>query len=89
MGLRGAQRLLFILGVVFLALQYAIERIPNLIPGTPSEFFMLGGVPIPGAFGVAFILLATTSWLNWKFKVAWEERHKSPPAPTEEQPADR
>ena len=88
MSLRGAHRVLLMLGIVLLVLQYAIERIPNLIPGAPSEYFMLGGVPIPGVFGGAFILLVTTSWLNWKFRVAWEERSKSLTAPTKERPTD-
>ncbi len=77
MSLKGAQRLLFFLGLIFLAVQYAIERIPDLFEGIPYEYFVVSGVPVPGAFGAAFILLSTTSWLNWKFKEAWQERATS------------
>lgn len=77
MSLKGAQRLLFFLGLLFLALQYAIERIPDLFEDIPYEYFVVSGVPVPGVFGAALVLLATTSWLNWKFKEAWEDRRGS------------
>ena len=76
MSLKSARRLLLGLGVAFLAIQYGIERIPALFEGIPHEYFIVSGVPAPGALGAAFILLATTSWLNWKFKEAWDERAK-------------
>ena len=77
MSLKGAQRLLFVLGIAFVGVQYLFERIPDVFEAIPYEYFVVSGVPVPGAFGTAFILLATTSWLNWKFKEAWEDRRVS------------
>ena len=77
MSLKRAQRLLFMLGIVFVGVQYLFERIPDIFEGIPYEYFVVSGVPVPGAFGAAFILLSTTSWLNWKFKEAWQERATS------------
>ena len=38
------------------------------------------GVPALTALGIALVLLALTSMLNWTFKVAWEERSRAKPA---------
>ena len=35
------------------------------------------GVPALTALGIALVLLALTSMLNWTFKVAWEERSRA------------
>ena len=77
MSLRAARRLLFMLGIGLVGMQYGIERIPDLFEGIPHDYFIVSGVSVPGVLGAAFILLATTSWLNWKFKEAWEERSSS------------
>ncbi len=82
MNLKEARRLLLMLGISFLALQYIIESLPHLFTHIPRERFAIGDVDLPGVLGAAFILLATTSWLNWKFKEAWEERSRSLTAPT-------
>ena len=37
------------------------------------------GVPALTALGIALVLLALTSMLNWTFKVAWEERSRAKP----------
>ena len=77
MNLKEARRLLLLLGIGFLALQHIIESLPHLFTHIPRERFAIGGVDLPGVLGAAFILLATTAWLNWKFKEAWEDRRVS------------
>ena len=37
----------------------------------------INGVPAVGVLGGALILLASSSMLNWLFKMAWDERMKS------------
>ena len=37
------------------------------------------GVPALVALGIALVLLALTSMLNWTFKVAWEEHSRANP----------
>ena len=40
-----------------------------------SGFFLtVNGIPVFGLLGVALILLALTSWLNWQFQAARDER---------------
>lgn len=45
-----------------------------------SVLLEIQGIPALTALGIALILLALTSMLNWLFKEAWEERSNlSPP----------
>ena len=37
----------------------------------------INGVPAISVIGAALIVLVVTSWLNWQFKKAWEERSRS------------
>lgn len=40
-----------------------------------SGFFLaVNGIPVFGLLGVALILLVLTSWLNWQFQMARDER---------------
>ncbi len=54
---------LFIVGAVMIALDYAAQTLIEV-----------GGIPAFGVIGAALILLVVSSMLNWLFKTAWEER---------------
>lgn len=42
-------------------------------------FLTVNGIPVLGVVGVALMMLVVTSWLNWKFKLAWDERSRRQP----------
>ena len=48
-----------------------------------SVLLEIQGIPALTALGIALILLALTSMLNWLFKEAWEERSNLNPPKSE------
>lgn len=56
---------------------FGIGVILVAIDAVSKTLIAIKGVPALGIIGAALILLATTSILNWLFKIAWDERSKS------------